>query len=203
MENMENTTNENSSEVDEKSVRFKRRIVMGAAFAVLAAAVIYMGVLVVRQQKLTIMYNVIMTGALLVFWVLTDVVSPLVTKELDSISNKQKQAYYKYALLELVGYAGLAWFASSIGGNNGIYGAVAFMVSMMYKKRFHNEYLGIKKEGEEEEESSEEVPEETEAAEETAVNAGPRSIADRARMMSSLSEDEETEEASEASEETE
>ena len=107
-------------------------------------------------------YKVALCVMLFAFWIANDVVEPIVTKAFDDRTPEQIRAYRIFALLNLVGYTGLAFFAMSVGGSNGIYGALVFAVTMMYKKRFLNKYLGIEEENEEEQ-----APEEITAEQET------------------------------------
>ena len=107
-------------------------------------------------------YKVALCVMLFAFWIANDVVEPIVTKAFDDRTPEQIRAYRIFALLNLVGYTGLAFFAMSVGGSNGIYGALVFAVTMMYKKRFLNKYLGI-----EEEDEEEQAPEEITAEQET------------------------------------
>ncbi len=107
-------------------------------------------------------YKVALCVMLFAFWIANDVVEPIVTKAFDDRTPEQIRAYRIFALLNLVGYTGLAFFAMSVGGSNGIYGALVFAVTMMYKKRFLNKYLGI-----EEVDEEEQAPEEITAEQET------------------------------------
>ena len=114
-----------------------------SAFIPLIAIVAYMIWCAATKREFGIPYVVLMATALLLFWVMTDIVVPLATGEFRDRTPEQMASYKKYAALELAGYAGLAYFAGAMSSNTGLYGAVAFAVCTMYKRRFRDEYMGI------------------------------------------------------------
>ena len=77
--------------------------------------------------------NVIMGAALVLYWLLEDIAEPFAVHRFDGITQAQKEAYVKYILLDLVGFAGIACFLFGVGGsssgsNSGILGAVVYVV---------------------------------------------------------------------------
>lgn len=118
--------------------------------------------------------NAIMGGALALYWVLADIVEPFVMYRFDGITQAQKEAYIKYIVLEFIGYVGIACFLfgvglGSSGSNNGILGAVVYVVVMKPKRQNQQIFYGhIKPEEEEpeEEEPAEEGEEKEEAEKE-------------------------------------
>ena len=114
-----------------------------SSFIPLVAIVAYMIWCAATKREFGIPYVALMATALLLFWVMTDIVVPMATGEFADRTPQQMAAYKKYAALELAGYAGLAYFAGAMNNNTGLYGAMAFAVCTMYKRRFRDEYMGI------------------------------------------------------------
>lgn len=114
-----------------------------SAFIPLAAIVAYMVWCAVRKKEFGIPYIALMGTALFLFWIMIDIVVPYATGEFSDRTPEQMAAYKKYAALELAGYAGLAYFAGAMNNNTGLYGAIAFALCTMYKRRFRDEYMGI------------------------------------------------------------
>ncbi len=154
MEN-ENNNTQISTELA-RTYQRRRRIIWACAFAVLALVVVYMVWCAVHKTGMGITYAVMLSAALAIFWVLTDIVSPIAVHAFDGRSQRQKNAYYKYAALELVGYAGLAYFGiCAMSNRSSIYGAVAFLIATVNKRRFLDEYVSDK---EDEETDAEDEP---------------------------------------------
>lgn len=90
--------------------------------------------------------NIIMGGALGLYWVLADIVEPLAVHRFDGITQVQKEAYVKYIVLDLIGYAGIACFLFGVGGsggNTGMLGAVVYVVVMKPKRQNQQIFYGI------------------------------------------------------------
>lgn len=150
-----------------------------------ALAIVAYGLLKGHMSGLTC--NVIMGAALGIYWLLADVAEPFAVHRFDGISQAQKEAYVKYILLDLVGFAGIACFlfgvgGSSSGGGSGILGAVVYVVVMKPKRQNQQIFYGyIDPEttaAEESEETEEEAPELPENSEEKAVTEQTGSISE-------------------------
>ncbi len=143
-----------------------------SAFIPLVAIVAYMVWCASTKREFGIPYAALMATALVLFWVMTDIVVPVATGEFSDRTPEQMASYKKYAALELVGYAGLAYFAGAMNNNTGLYGAIAFALCTMYKRRFRDEYMGITHDEEEvSEETADGAAQVDAAAEDTAVPA--------------------------------
>lgn len=110
-----------------------------------ALAIVAYGLLKGHMSGLTC--NVIMGAALGIYWLLSDVAEPFAVHRFDGISQAQKEAYVKYILLDLVGFAGIACFlfgvgGSSSGGSTGILGAVVYVVVMKPKRENQQIFYG-------------------------------------------------------------
>ena len=91
--------------------------------------------------------NVIMGAALFLYWLLSDVAEPFAVHRFDGITQARKEAYVKYILLDLVGFAGIACFLFGVGGsssgsNSGILGAVIYVVVMKPKRQNQQIFYG-------------------------------------------------------------
>ena len=112
------------------------------AILVLAAAVGYMVYMLVTRKNPGIWFAVVLSSCVLLFWLLMDIIKPFVSGEFEGKTAEQMKAYKIYCLMSLVGYAGLVWFAVSAANSTGIYGAVAFAVATMLKRRLLDDYNG-------------------------------------------------------------
>lgn len=119
--------------------------------------------------------NVIMGGALFLYWLLSDVAEPFAVHRFDGINQVRKEAYVKYILLDLVGFAGIACFLFGVGGsasgsNSGILGAVVYVVVMKPKRQNQQIFYGqMDPEADAEEEEAEETEESAEEVQEPAA----------------------------------
>lgn len=100
-------------------------------------------------------YYVMLFFCLGVYWVLTDVVTVVVTKAFENRTPEQIKAYKIYSILNLAGLAGLGYFAFSVSSNSGIYGAMVYVLTLMWKRKYLDQYKGITKEEPETPESEE------------------------------------------------
>ncbi len=192
MDNENNNSMEINSELARTYMR-RRRIIWGCAFAVLALMGAYMIWSVVNKTGMGTTYAVLLCAALAVFWLLTDVISPIAVHAFDGRSPKQKSAYMKYAGLELIGYAGLAYFGiTAMSNRSSIYGAVAFLIATLNKRRFLDAYVSDQEEEPEEAEESEIESGMTQEPKSGAAKVSQLSAADRlARLQASIADDNE------------
>lgn len=110
-----------------------------------ALAVVAYGLLKGNMTETTC--NVIMGAALVLYWLLEDIAEPIAVHRFDGITQAQKEAYVKYILLDLVGFAGIACFLFGVGGspsgsNSGILGAVVYVVVMKPKRQNQQIFYG-------------------------------------------------------------
>ena len=130
-----------------------------------ALAIVAYGLLIGHMSSLT--SNVIMGAALGLYWLLADVAEPFAVHRFDGINKARKEAYVKYILLDLAGFAGIAYFLFSAGGgasgsSGGILGAVIYVVVMKPKRQNQQIFYGyIDPEAETDEEEPEAESEET------------------------------------------
>lgn len=130
----------------------KKNLIMGIALAQLVAAVAIMIFGVLNKQMSTLQSNILMGGALFLYWFLMDVVDACARHQLDGISQERKSAYFRFAFLDFAGLAGIAIFLFSIGGGNsyGLFGAILYAFTMKPKRESQEIFYGKKKPEEEE-----------------------------------------------------
>lgn len=141
------------AERQEKCMKEKRTLLNIISFLPLAGALGYIIYIIAAHKEVNWVYRVVLGGALLLLWIMRDIVVPKVTGEFEEKTGEQMNAYYKMCALEFAGYAGLAWFAMAPDQNTSIYGAVVFAGATMLKRNFRDIYFGTAKSSSDEEES--------------------------------------------------
>ena len=136
---------------EQKKKQIDRNITI-LSFGVLLCAIGYAVYQGITKQADAHRFDIIMVCALAIFWVLMDVVRPKLTGELDGITDDEKRKHWLLALLDLGGYAGLAYFVIAREGQTGIYGAVVFLLTTIGKRKI--------REGGQEDAQSEELTDE-------------------------------------------
>ena len=121
----------------------KRRIENRVLFLSIGVMVLLIAFLIfvgVTKQADTLLFPVGLAVGLFVYWVISDVLSVVWLKGFDGKTEGQKKSYYIYALLDLVGFGGLAYFIVEM---NSMTGALIYIACLFCKKRFREEYNGI------------------------------------------------------------
>lgn len=95
----------------------KNRINICALISILMVIVgmIYVIVCTILGLHRQWMYRLIFAVWVAVYLVLTDFIEPLVTDRFRRKNRRQVTAYYRYAVLDIVGMAGLLWFVCMSG----------------------------------------------------------------------------------------
>mgnify|MGYP000818222140 CR=1 FL=1 len=93
----------------------KRPWVTYLALAQLAIAVAIMTYGTFSKKLTGRQSDILITASLLIFWILTDIVEPVVMKRFAGITQEQKTAYMKFIALDFAGLAGIAYFLYSMG----------------------------------------------------------------------------------------
>lgn len=114
----------------------KRPWVTYLALAQLALAVAVMTYGTFSKKLTGRQSDILITVSLLIFWILTDILEPVVMKRFSGIGQEQKTAYVKFIVLDFAGLAGIAYFLYSMGnaGGNGIVGAMIYVITMKPKR---------------------------------------------------------------------
>jgi len=140
--------------MDEKEKNRIRKIYTNLALVLLGLIAVYIVVSALVIRKVTIMYNVVIIVGLTVFWAIMDIVVPVKAQDFEGRTKEQMDAYKKYAAVDLLGYAGLMYFALAMQSNTSIYGALVYVVARMLKNRFRDEFEGVQEDDTEEDESA-------------------------------------------------
>ncbi len=114
------------SDDEERRIENRIRIVI---FALAAAVVIFVVMQGLRGEKLGPFYYAIMLILLAVIWIAQDVVGCVLKHALAQRTDEQVNAYLKAAGLDLLAYAGLAWFLMAMNSNS-IIGAAIYVVGI-------------------------------------------------------------------------
>ena len=101
--------------MDEQKKREIDRRIFRISLLPLVAAVIYIFYTAFIKKSLGIDYYVVLGLGLALHWLLSDVLSIILSKGFEGKTEAQIKAYRLYALLNLVGFAGLGYFACSVG----------------------------------------------------------------------------------------
>ena len=201
------------AEKEQKRIyRHRRTVIRVCAFAVLGAVLIYMFFCILNHTGLGLVYSVILCSALLLYWVLMDIAAPFAGHDFDGIDKKRLDAYKIFALLELVGFGGLAYFGlSASNGNSSFIGAFIFLMATLSKRNYYDRYANppeeTSEEGDEDAQSAQSADAENVSVQD-AAKAAPLTAAGRlarlqARIDSEAAEDAEAAENAEAVENTE
>ena len=84
-----NEVKRNADEAETARRNKIRRAYVLAGVGVLILALIYLVYTALAVKKFTVMYNVVLIGALLAFWVLTDIMAPVKAHDFDDRTPEQ------------------------------------------------------------------------------------------------------------------
>ena len=171
--------------------RIMRRL--RAAVLVLAGLVLAFAIWsIVKKRSFTTIYYVIVSVFLFCNWFLIDVAPAFLCRALAGRSDKKVSAFLKMAGLGLLGNIGLGWFLMSMQ-NQTMYGALVYLVSVIWARKQREIYYGP--DDEEEEAAAESMPAVAEKESEIAPDHLP-TAADRLKRLNEISAklDEEEEE---------
>lgn len=143
---------------EEQKKKTEKKIMI-ISIGIMVLAVAFLIVVGVTGTADTLLLPIGLSAFLAVYWLISDVFSVIWMKSFEGKTDEQKRAYYTYALIDAVGFAGLVYFIVDLRGTTG---AIIFAASVFLKRRFQDEFRGVDKN--EEPEADEEVSQENEAA---------------------------------------
>lgn len=143
----------------EEQKKTVKRIVRAAEALILVVVLGYMAYSAFVLKKPGTLYPYVIGGGILAIWLIDSVIYPIKSHEFEGKTPQQISAYRKYAALGLLGYLGLIYFAISPSSSNGFYGAIVYVIAIMFKRRFMEEYTGTADEEAGDDVSGEEQPE--------------------------------------------
>ena len=170
---LEQLKNQNRLSTEEEN-RIDRRIRIGI-LVLMGALIAFMIWVVVRKKPLGTWYYAMILTTLAVVWFVKCVLSAILKHALAQRTDEQVSAYLKASGLELIAYAGLAWFLVGLNGN-GMFGAVAYMIGVTGARKQRESY---EQEDASEEEAAEEGADPDAAKTTGAENPALPSAADR------------------------
>ena len=159
---------------DEQKKKIESRVMFLSIgmLVLLIIALILVGVAGVADTPL---FPVIIAVFLAGYWIVSDVLSVVWLHSFEGKTDDQKKSYYIYAGMELVGLGGLVYFMVDMKSTTG---AIIYICCLFLKKRFRDEFNGVKPDGDAEEADSEDsetglsADAEAEAIEDAADDAG-------------------------------
>lgn len=113
------------------------------SMGMIAAGIIYVIACTIMGLHERWIYRLIFAVWVLVYLILTDFIEPLVTDRFRRKNKRQVRAYYKYAVLDIIGMAGLLWFVCMAGVLNEYthYAGVAiFTVCFVPRNYFYKKF---------------------------------------------------------------
>lgn len=125
-------------------------------FGVIFLMAVFLVVLAVTRTIDTLLFPVGAGLFLLAYWVMTDVLPVIWLRTFEGKTEAQKKSYCIYALIDGIGLAGLEYFIINMTTTTGV---LVYVVSVFLKRRFHDEFLGIKKNEDSEEKDASEKKE--------------------------------------------
>ena len=141
---------------EEQQKKIKNKLTV-LTFGIIFLLAVLLIVLATTKRMSTIWFP-LGTGTLLaLYWVVADVLPVIWLRQFEDKTESQKRSYYIYALIDAVGLGGLLYFIMSL---TSMTGALVYVASVFLKKRFHDEFLGVDPEPQEED-----SPESSETAE--------------------------------------
>ena len=116
--------------------------------AMILCFIAYLLYIVLVKKEVSGAYPYVIAAFLVILWIVNDVAPILLAGGFRDKTEEQKKAYYISSLLDLVGYAGLGYFALAYSQNTGIYGALVYAGTVMFRRKYWEEYVGKRKDGE-------------------------------------------------------
>lgn len=84
-------------------------------FAMIIIGIIYLVVCTILKLHQQWLFRLIFAGWVVIYMVLNDFVEPVATDRFKRKTKRQISAYYKYAILDMIGVLGLLWFVVMAG----------------------------------------------------------------------------------------
>lgn len=144
---------------EEQDRIIRKRITM-LTFGVILLMLVFMVVLAVTGKIGTVLFPIGLSILLAVYWVVSDVLPVVWRRLFEGKTDSQKRAYYYYAAVDAIGFAGLIYFIINL---TSMTGALVYAASIFLKRRFWDDFQGAG------DETAEDVGSGSEA-EESAVN---------------------------------
>lgn len=139
----------------EQQYKKREKLVNILSMGMLGVLILYLAFCAWKGLADTLAFPIGIGVLLALHWFFSDILPISYLKMLEGKTDDQKRSYGVYAALELIGFGGLTYFLIDLSGTTG---AIIYVVTMFLKKRFLDEFSGIK---------PEETDEETDGSDET------------------------------------
>lgn len=147
--------------------------VMFLSIGTLVLLIIALILIGVAGKAETLIFPIVIAIFLAIYWVISDVLSVIWLKDFEGKTDDQKKFYYAYAGVDLIGLGGLVYFMVDM---KSMTGALIYVACLFLKRKFREEFNGIKKEEEEEAEETAEFEEGIEALESAEFEEGAEAV---------------------------
>ena len=130
--------------MDEQKKKKIRNGISLISILLVALVAVFLFIFIKNPNMNPMLFYLVISGFLLIYWILLDFGEPKLLGQFDGITRKQKEAHIKYVLLDLAGYVGIAVFIFSIGTSGSLYGlagAVVYIFTMTTKRKFRGIFL--------------------------------------------------------------
>lgn len=135
----EGTRTEGSELSQEQQKKIKSKLTMLTVGVIVLLAILL--IVLVATKKMNTIWFPIGAGVILgLYWVVVDILPVSWLRLFEEKTWEQKRSYCIYALIDAVGLGGLLYFIMSL---KSMTGALIYVASVLFKKRFHDEFLGV------------------------------------------------------------
>lgn len=128
--------------MDENRKLTLKNIFSISAYVILAGVTLFLYFYSQNGGKNMRVFHGVLIGFLLIFWVIMDFVRPLMLQELKGITKYKMSLFYRMAVADFFGYAGLVYFVVNFKKSSeaGIIGALIFVICMGYKRSARSDF---------------------------------------------------------------
>lgn len=136
---------------EQQRERIRKKILYGS-IGILGLAVVFLIVCGIKGLADTMVLPVGIGILIFLYWLVSDVFSVFWVKEFEGKTEQQRRAYCIFAAMDLAALGGLVYFLLDM---NSMTGVLIYVLFNMVKKRYRDEFLGVKAEAKDIEETSE------------------------------------------------
>lgn len=107
------------------------------------AGVIYVVVATMKGMNGELSFKAITTGFVMAYLIVNDIIEPLTSGELKSLSKEKYSSYIKYVIFDIVGFMALLYFALYAGEYRQVFhylGIAIFVLLIKPKKESYSEF---------------------------------------------------------------
>lgn len=143
----------------EKQYKKREKLINILSMGMLGVLILYLVFCAWKGLADTPIFTIGIGVMLALHWFFSDILPIKWLNIFNEKNEDQKKSYCVYAAIELIGFAGLTYFLFDMASTTG---AIVYVVTMFLKKKFLDDFRGVKPEETEEEEEEQEQEEEIE-----------------------------------------